>query len=222
MVYKYYILLYIKIKIEGDIKMKKIIIVFVVISLFIVSGLPIFTAIGYEVHTLKQSDTNEIRKNGYDQDYPDLIPRLFFEKDGKHGPFYLYKIYIEVYNIGNNYAYFPAGSVIATLTDYYPILRKTVTSNHSEDYDLFLEPGEIYRVYVGSNHYVYSIGAKFILTVDPNNIVNESEDGEKNNVLEKIIYPRTRHFTFPSISGWSWILYQFPNLFPILWHVLKL
>ena len=71
--------------------MRKKIIVFAVISLFMFSGLSIVPAMGYS------------------QEYPDLIPKLYLEKGDERN---YYHIYLEVHNVGDGNAYFPAGSII--------------------------------------------------------------------------------------------------------------
>ena len=79
--------------------MKKKVIVLGVISLFVFSGLSMFTAMGYELHKTDESYTNEMGTTAYDPDYPDLIPKLYLEQKRNH-----YDIYVEVQNAGNNQA----------------------------------------------------------------------------------------------------------------------
>ena len=180
--------------------MKQKIIVLGMISLLMFSGLSMFTAMGYEPHKLNQLDTNSLVITSCDSGYPDLIPKLCLEQRRNH-----YNIYVEVHNMGDEGAYFPAGSIIARLKTVYLILPKTVVTDHSDENDLVLEPGEVYRDYAGTDFYINLVGAKLVLIVDPNNVVYEGEDGETNNELEEKLFKIIEYKNYPLIFGIGWI-----------------
>ena len=133
----------------------------------------------------------------YKENEPDLIPELYIIGDSERNR---YDIYVEVHNTGSSNAYLPARSIIARLKTKYILFGNTVITDHSETKDIILKPGEIYTDYAGSDHYFYLRGAKFTLTVDPNDIIYEGADGENNNILEKTPFPLNKHNTY-SISS---------------------
>ena len=163
--------------------MKRIIIILGVIALLMITSQPLFTVDGVKAVNI--------------ENYPDLIANLYFEKDNDKNE---YHIYVEVQNIGNNDAYFPAGSIFARYMTIYKIFPKKVETNHKIKDDLILEPGDKYKVYAGSDYYIFLIGAKHIVTADPENIVYEGEDGETNNVYEIISFAYKSHSIYPIFS----------------------
>jgi len=198
-------------------KMKKKIVVLGLLSVLIFSGLPAFTAMGYEAQKINQADTNGKSENAYDQTYPDLIPILYFKQNNEKD---YYDIFVGVQNIGDGDAFFSAGEIIVRVKSIYKILPKPVETEHSNTSDTTLRPGEIYEDYAGSDYKINLKGAKFIVTADPNNVTYEGVDGEKNNVLEETVFPRTRHNTFSLFSRLIWILKQYPNSFQLLRNLL--
>ena len=135
--------------------------------------------------------------------YPDLVPDLEYIKDDFREGYY--HIFIIVKNDGDTDALFPEGTVIAKLKTEFKLPSKTVQTKHKASEDRIIQPGDIldadpddefYGIYAGTVHYIFLIGAKQILTLDPDNVVDEGPNGEENNVLEEISFRLSRQRTF--------------------------
>jgi hypothetical protein len=169
--------------------MGKKIVTLAIISFLLISGLVSFPAIGIKTSKLNTSTQDKINKISINQEYPDLIPKLIseIEFDWLFGlPNYHW--YVEVHNIGEKSAHFPEGSILATVASYFPTSKVYVETNHRTKEDLLLLPGQIFRDYAGEGPFFLSQGAEFTVTADPQDLIYEGEEGEKNNILELIIF----------------------------------
>ena len=159
--------------------MKKKLVAFCLVGLFLLTS---FSSLSFAKKestlskTIQGSDDIQIENNA-NNNHPDLI--IEFEYYMPRPGSYRYKQIIT--NIGDDIAIIPKGYTI------YHWHGKTIYGTvhdlwYNDSEDFILIPGESVIYDYAGDPAILAFGSIMTVTVDPNNVVYESEEGENNNV----------------------------------------